>query len=225
MKISSRVRSSFIGGTIAIAITSALFAIMCCNVDGADTDTSSSVDVVETLTTLAYELVTTTNAPTTTKDITTTTTNTSTTTSTIAESTTTIAESTTTIVETNVATIETTVATVEETQPTVVEVSTLTSDVYYFEGTFYCATAMHYTSTPYGASGDLLTSGYSVASNYFPFGTRLWVESDYISGEFIVQDCGGMAYNVVDFYFWDYSNVPSAFAYAGRIPITVTVIE
>lgn len=94
-----------------------------------------------------------------------------------------------------------------------------------FEGTWYTATALGYTSQPYGASGNLLVSGYSVASNYFPFGTHLYIESDYISGEFIVADCGGMANNVIDFYFWDISNVPYAMAQAGRFPITVTVIN
>ena len=275
MKISSRVRSSLIGGTIAIALTSALFIIMCCNANGADTDTSRSVDVVETLTTSADGLVTTTNTPTTTKDTTTTTTNTPTTTSTAVES-------TTTVVETTVATVETVVATTVETQPAksepvreyvvykpsthyihkntcrwcnsecyeissteglearkctecnpdmeivtpyVAPIPTLSSDVYYFQGTYYSGRSMGYTSPPKGASGATLTSGYSVASNYFAYGTRLWIESDYISGEFIVQDCGGMAYNVIDFYYWSNSDVPSAFAYAGRIPITVTVIE
>ena len=94
-----------------------------------------------------------------------------------------------------------------------------------YEGTWYTATALNYTSQPCGASGELLVSGYSVASNYFPFGTKLYIESDYISGEFIVQDCGGMADNVIDFYFWDISDVPYAMAQAGRFPITVSVIN
>lgn len=95
----------------------------------------------------------------------------------------------------------------------------------YWEGTYYTATAMGYTSQPYGASGELLTSGYSVASNYFPFGTMLYIESDYISGVYIVQDCGGMANNVIDFYFWDSSEVPAGFRQAGRVPITIVPIQ
>lgn len=94
-----------------------------------------------------------------------------------------------------------------------------------YEATFYVGRMMGYTSQPCGASGELLTSGYSVASNYFPFGTKLYIESDYISGEFIVQDCGGMADNVIDFYFWDISEVPEGMAQVGRFPITVSVIN
>lgn len=95
----------------------------------------------------------------------------------------------------------------------------------YWEGTYYTATAMGYTSQPYGASGELLTSGYSVASNYFPFGTMLYIESDYMSGVYIVQDCGGMANNVIDFYFWDSSEVPAGFLQAGRVPIIIVPID
>lgn len=95
----------------------------------------------------------------------------------------------------------------------------------YWEGTFYSGTSMGYTSSPYGASGNTLISGYSVASNYFPFGTLLYIESDYIIGTFRVDDCGGMASNVIDFYFWDNSEVPYNFYQTGRVPITITVIE
>lgn len=95
----------------------------------------------------------------------------------------------------------------------------------YWEGTFYSGTSMGYTSPPYGASGNTLISGYSVASNYFPFGTLLYIESDYITGTFRVDDCGGMANNVIDFYFWDNSEVPYNFYQMGRVPITITIIE
>lgn len=95
----------------------------------------------------------------------------------------------------------------------------------YWEGTFYSGTSMGYTSSPYGASGSTLISGYSVASNYFPFGTLLYIESDYMTGTFRVDDCGGMASNVIDFYFWDNSEVPCNFYQMGRVPITITVIE
>lgn len=94
-----------------------------------------------------------------------------------------------------------------------------------YEGTYYVGRMMGYTSQPCGASGEPLVSGYSVASNYFPFGTIIHVDSDYISGDFIVQDTGGMADNVIDFYFWDISDVPYAIAQAGRFPITVTIIN
>ncbi len=95
----------------------------------------------------------------------------------------------------------------------------------YWEGTFYVGASMGYTSSPYGASGNTLISGYSVASNYFPFGTLLYIESDYMTGTFRVDDCGGMASNVIDFYFWDNSEVPYNFYQMGRVPITITVIE
>lgn len=95
----------------------------------------------------------------------------------------------------------------------------------YWEGTFYSGTSMGYTSPPYGASGNTLISGYSVASNYFPFDTLLYIESDYMTGTFRVDDCGGMASNVIDFYFWDNSEVPYNFYQMGRVPITITVIE
>lgn len=36
-----------------------------------------------------------------------------------------------------------------------------------FEGTWYCATDMGYSTPPYGSSGRTLETGYSVASNYF----------------------------------------------------------
>lgn len=95
----------------------------------------------------------------------------------------------------------------------------------YWDGTFYSGTSMGYTSSPYGASGNTLISGYSVASNYFPFGTLLYIESDYMTGTFRVDDCGGMADNVIDFYFGDNSEVPYNFYQMGRVPITITVIE
>lgn len=95
----------------------------------------------------------------------------------------------------------------------------------YWDSTFYCATAMNYTSQPYGASGNLLISGYSVASDYFAYGTLLYIESEYMTGVFRVDDCGVGNSNTIDFYFWDSSEVPAGFLQAGRVPITITLIE
>ena len=219
---SEKVRSLLVGGAIAVAFFSVSLGTVSCNGGGTDTDNLGS-----TITSVATTGVATTTTSVATAPVTTTTT-TTTSTSTATTTTTTMSADTTKVNENEYIepVVETTVAVEPVTyeEPEVEYVEPI-AETYYFEGTYYSATSMGYTSTPYGASGNLLTSGYSVASNYFPFGTRLWIESDYISGEFIVQDCGGMAYNVVDFYYWDNSNVPSAFAYAGRIPITVTVLS
>ena len=95
----------------------------------------------------------------------------------------------------------------------------------YWDSTYYCATSMGYTSQPYGASGNLLVSGYSVASDYFAYGTLLYIESEYMTGVFEVMDCGVGNSNTIDFYFWDSSEVPAGFRQAGRVPITITIIE
>ena len=42
--------------------------------------------------------------------------------------------------------------------------------------------------------------GYTCASNYFPIGTRLYIEG---VGERVVEDTGGMSNNVVDIYLGD----------------------
>lgn len=84
---------------------------------------------------------------------------------------------------------------------------------------------MGYTSPPCGASGNQLISGYSVASDYFDFGTLLYIESEYMNGTFRVDDCGVGNYNTIDFYFYDNSEIPEGFLNAGRVPITITVIE
>lgn len=93
-----------------------------------------------------------------------------------------------------------------------------------FEGTWYCAVDMGYTSTPYGSSGRTLVTGYSVASNYFPSGTILYIEGTGVTGTYRVDDTGGMSGNVVDFYYWDRSYVPASFLTAGRINIQVYVV-
>lgn len=93
-----------------------------------------------------------------------------------------------------------------------------------FEGTWYCATDMGYTSPPYGSSERTLETGYSVASNYFEPGTLLYIEGDGIAGTYRVDDTGIMSNNVIDFYYWDRDYIPESFLIAGRINIQVYVI-
>lgn len=50
------------------------------------------------------------------------------------------------------------------------------------------------------ANGNYPTVGYTCASNYYPLGTRLWIEG---IGERVVEDTGGMGMNVVDIYMED----------------------
>lgn len=50
------------------------------------------------------------------------------------------------------------------------------------------------------ANGNYPTVGYTCASNYYPLGTRLWIEG---IGERVVEDTGGMGMNVVDIYMGD----------------------
>ena len=131
--------------------------------------------------------------------------------------------------ETETTTTEAEVATEAETEP-LTEVSCEADRIYIeplsgFEGVWYCATDMGYSSNPCGASGNQLVPGFSVASDYFPFGTVLYVESEYMSGTFRVDDCGVGVSNVLDFYFYDRSQIPEGFAQAGRIPISITIIE
>lgn len=94
-----------------------------------------------------------------------------------------------------------------------------------FEATWYCATDMGYTTAPYGSSGRTLETAYSVASNYFPQGTLLYIEGGGLSGTYRVDDTGAMATNVIDFYYWDRPYVPADFLTAGRIKIQVYIIE
>lgn len=50
------------------------------------------------------------------------------------------------------------------------------------------------------ANGEYPVVGYSCASNYYPLGTRLYIEG---IGERVVTDTGGMSSNVVDVYMGD----------------------
>lgn len=95
----------------------------------------------------------------------------------------------------------------------------------YWDMTYYSATALGYTSPPCGASGNQLIEGYSVACDSLPYGTLIYIESDYLNGTFRVDDCGTGSTNTIDVYYWDNANVPYNFAQAGRVPITITVIE
>lgn len=60
-------------------------------------------------------------------------------------------------------------------------------------------TAYEWTGNPC-ANGNYPTVGYTFASNYFPLGTRLYIEG---IGEGVVEDTGGMGNNVVDIYMGD----------------------
>ena len=60
-------------------------------------------------------------------------------------------------------------------------------------------TAYEWTGKPC-ANGNYPTVGYTCASNYYPLGTRLWIEG---VGERVVEDTGGMGMNVVDIYMGD----------------------
>lgn len=125
------------------------------------------------------------------------------------------------MIETEVEFIETTSI---ETEPVVYEYKAEPLSGYW-DSTFYCATDMGYTSPPCGASGNQLISGYSVASDYFDFGTLLYIESEYMNGTFRVDDCGDMPNNVIDFYFFDVSEVPYEMAQIGKFPITIKIIN
>lgn len=95
----------------------------------------------------------------------------------------------------------------------------------YWDMTYYSATALGYTSPPCGASGNQLIEGYSVACDFLPYGALIYIESNYLNGTFRVDDCGTGSTNTIDVYYWDNANVPYDFAQAGRVPITITVIE
>ena len=95
----------------------------------------------------------------------------------------------------------------------------------YWDMTYYSATALGHTAPPCGASGNQLVEGYSVACDSLPFGTLIYLDSDYISGTFRVDDCGTGNNHTIDVYYWDNANVPYDFAQAGRVPVTITILE
>lgn len=95
----------------------------------------------------------------------------------------------------------------------------------YWDATYYSATSLGHTAPPCGASGNQLVEGYSVACDSLPFGTLIYLDSDYISGTFRVDDCGTGNSHTIDVYYWDNVNVPYDFAQAGRVPVTITILE
>lgn len=60
-------------------------------------------------------------------------------------------------------------------------------------------TAYEWTGHPC-ANGNWPTPGYTVASNDYPLGTRIYIEG---LGEFVVEDTGGMGSGVIDIYMGD----------------------
>ena len=60
-------------------------------------------------------------------------------------------------------------------------------------------TAYEWTGKPC-ANGNWPTPGYTVASNDYPLGTRIYIEG---LGEFVVEDTGGMGSGVIDIYMGD----------------------
>ena len=52
------------------------------------------------------------------------------------------------------------------------------------------------------ANGNYPTLNYTIASNSIPMGSRVYIEG---YGEYVVEDRGGMASNVIDVYMGDYS--------------------
>ena len=174
--------------------------------------------------------------------ITTHTTNTTTKTTTSTTSTQTTTESTSTTTTTTKTTITTTVQYIEPevSDPIIYEEPEIVEEVYepvqneygntetylgWYEGTWYTAVDMGYTSQPCGASGRYLETAYSVASNSIAQGSLIRVVGAGLDGVYRVDDRGGMANNVVDFYYWDRSYVPASFMNAGRVSIEVYLIE
>ena len=103
-----------------------------------------------------------------------------------------------------------------ELEGTFTEDNVITEMTYYKGDSYYCC----------GARGTILTNNYSVASNYYPFGTILYIQSEdgSINGYYEVEDTGGMGNHVVDIYFNDYSLVPYSFSQLGRVKVQVWVV-
>lgn len=64
----------------------------------------------------------------------------------------------------------------------------------------YELTAYTWTGNPC-ANGNYPTSGYTVACNSLPLGTRIHIDG---YGDYVVEDRGGMAGNVIDIYMDSY---------------------
>ena len=76
----------------------------------------------------------------------------------------------------------------------------------------------------YGAAGTDLISGYSIASNIFPLGSLIRIEGSGLDGIYRVDDRGGMANNVLDFYY-QYGDTPSDFQFYGRMDVEVYLVS
>jgi hypothetical protein len=153
-----------------------------------------------------------------TETITTTTETTTTTSTTTTETTTTTSETTTTVAIIEYINYETETATevIEEEYEYVPSLTDcMLCELTYYSGPSGC----------YGASGRTLINGYSCASNYYPLGSIIYIESDYISGYFSVDDTGEMSDNIVDIFYSDYSLTPTDFADAGRVPAEVWMVQ
>ena len=90
-----------------------------------------------------------------------------------------------------------------------------------------------YYNAPYGAYGAMevpLTVGYSVACNWVPLGTKLYIWDDYgyiPEGIYEVQDTGGywgLNVDYIDFFVADGAWLSYLFARDGNIPINVVVL-
>lgn len=66
----------------------------------------------------------------------------------------------------------------------------------------YELTAYEWTGNPC-SNGNYPTEGYTVACNSLSLGTRIYIEG---YGDFVVEDRGGMAGNVIDIYMGDYDS-------------------
>lgn len=97
-----------------------------------------------------------------------------------------------------------------------------TSDGTYY-GTFE-ATYYEGGYGTYGAAGTDLISGYSIASNIFPLGSLIRIEGSGLDGIYRVDDRGGMADNVLDFYY-QYGDTPSDFQFYGRMDVEVYLVS
>lgn len=86
----------------------------------------------------------------------------------------------------------------------------------YFEGTYYTAIGCGWYSEPVFGHYRELVPCYSVASNYFASGTILHIVGGCYDGYYRVDDTGGMAMNVIDFYYFDDSQVPYDHYHNGR---------
>ena len=86
-----------------------------------------------------------------------------------------------------------------------------------FTGGMFELTAYEWTGEPC-ANGEYPVPGYTVASNWFPLGTRIYIEG---IGERVVTDTGGMSNNVIDIYMGD----PETCIQFGRQMGNVYVIE